>query len=289
MELPKKSQIRIMHKKIFNKTFIVVFLLSLTVQLVQASYVDTARIFSRAMNKTISATVVIPDSYKTSQQRFPVVYLLHGYSGNYRDWINLVPQLSSYADIYNCIVVCPDGGYSSWYWDSPMDSTFKYETHITKEVVPFIDSSYKTIQDRKGRAITGLSMGGHGGLYLAWRHSNLFGACGSMSGGVDINSSRSKFDIAKRIGDNTSFPSRWEEYSVKGVVKKPSELPLEIIIDCGTEDFFYDINKALHQQLLQLKVKHAYIERPGGHTWQYWSNALPYQLLFFHRYFNGKS
>lgn len=286
MNLQKKSHIRGMRNQSFHKLLIVAAFFIFSIQLAQAGYVDTARIYSPSMKKTISASVVVPDAYKNSNNPYPVVYLLHGYSGNYRDWVNLVPQLTSYVDQYKCIVVCPDGGYSSWYWDSPIDENFKYETHIVSEVVPFIDSAYRTINNRKGRAITGLSMGGHGGLYLGWRHSNIFGACGSMSGGVDINSSRSKFDIVKRIGDSSTYPTRWEEYSVKGVVKKPSEFPLKIIIDCGTEDFFYDINKALHQQLLQLKVKHEYIERPGGHTWQYWANAVPYQLLFFQRFFN---
>lgn len=286
MNLQKKSHIRGMRNQSFLKLLIVAAFFIFSIQLAQAGYVDTARIYSPSMKKTISASVVVPDAYKNSNNPYPVVYLLHGYSGNYRDWVNLVPQLTSYVDQYKCIVVCPDGGYSSWYWDSPIDENFKYETHIVSEVVPFIDSAYRTINNRKGRAITGLSMGGHGGLYLGWRHSNIFGACGSMSGGVNINSSRSKFDIVKRIGDSSTYPTRWEEYSVKGVVKKPSEFPLKIIIDCGTEDFFYDINKALHQQLLQLKVKHEYIERPGGHTWQYWANAVPYQLLFFQRFFN---
>jgi S-formylglutathione hydrolase FrmB len=286
LELPKKSHIRGMRNQPFHKLLIVAAFFIFSIQLAQAGYVDTARIYSPSMKKTISASVVVPDTYKNSNNPYPVVYLLHGYSGNYRDWVNLVPQLTSYVDQFKCIVVCPDGGYSSWYWDSPIDENFKYETHIVSEVVPFIDSAYRTIHNRNGRAITGLSMGGHGGLYLGWRHSNIFGACGSMSGGVDINSSRSKFDIAKRIGDSSTYPTRWEDYSVKGVVKKPSEFPLKIIVDCGTEDFFYDINKALHQQLLQLKVKHEYIERPGGHTWQYWANAVPYQLLFFQRFFN---
>jgi S-formylglutathione hydrolase FrmB len=63
----------------------------------------------------------------------------------------------------------------------------KYETHVATEVPAFIDKQYRTIADRSKRAITGLSMGGHGGLYLGWRHSDFFGACGSMSGAIDIS------------------------------------------------------------------------------------------------------
>ncbi len=60
------------------------------------------------------------------------------------------------------ILVCPDGGYNSWYFDSPIDLTSKYETHISNEVVNYIDTNYKTIPDRNHRVITGLSMGGMG-------------------------------------------------------------------------------------------------------------------------------
>ena len=84
------------------------------------------------------------------------------------------------------IIVCPDGGFGSWYWDSPVDAGSQYETYVSNELVTWIDSKYKTIKTRKGRAITGLSMGGQGALYLAFRHQDIFGAAGSMSGGVDI-------------------------------------------------------------------------------------------------------
>ncbi|MFI5130068.1 MAG: esterase family protein, partial [Chitinophagales bacterium] len=59
-----------------------------------------------------------------------------------------------------------------------------------------------------------------------------------------------------------------------------------IIIDCGTEDFFYGINHALHEKMVKLKIPHDYIERPGKHDWYYWANAVRYQLLFFRNYFD---
>jgi S-formylglutathione hydrolase FrmB len=85
-----------------------------------------------------------------------------------------VPELKTYADEYKVLIVCPDGGNSSWYFDSPVDSTMKYETYIGKEVPDYIDAHYKTIKNRTARAITGLSMGGHGALFIAFRHSNFW-------------------------------------------------------------------------------------------------------------------
>src|SRR5690606_12602877 len=229
--------------------------------------------------------VVIKPSDKQAGKRWPVVYLLHGYSGNYSNWITRVPQLMQHADEYQLMIVCPDGGYSSWYVDSPADPTMRYETHIATEVPAYIDEHYPTIRDRAARAITGLSMGGHGGLFLGLRHADFFGACGSMSGGVDLFASRNKYDIMKRIGDTITHRDNWSKYSVINVVENYPADSIAIIIDCGTEDFFYELNKELHQKMLELKIPHEYIERPGKHNWPYWRNAIKYQLYFFYRNF----
>jgi S-formylglutathione hydrolase FrmB len=199
-----------------------------------------------------------------------------------------VPELAKYADQYKLMIVCPDGGYSSWYFDSPVDSAIRFETYIGKEVPDYIDAHYNTIRDRKGRAITGLSMGGHGGLFLAFRHPDEFGACGSMSGGVNLNSSRNKFDIVRRIGDTVNHADNWKKYSVINIIEAAPKQPLRIIFDCGTEDFFYADNHYLHEKMVKLKIPHDYIERPGQHNWAYWSNAVKYQLMFFSDYFSGK-
>lgn len=277
-----------MAKRSYMKYFILLLLI-LSGQALHASSVDTVSIFSNSMHKHIACVVITPNTHLQKRMEFPVVYLLHGYSGNYANWVQKVPVLKQYADTYQMIIVCPDGGYSSWYWDSPVDSSFRYETHIVKEVVPYIDEHYATAKDRGHRAITGLSMGGHGGLFLAWRHADIFGACGSMSGGVDINASRQKYDISKRIGDTLTYADNWKRYAVINIIDKQPSAPLAIMVDCGTEDFFYDINKNLHQKMLRLGIAHDYIERPGKHDWAYWQNAVGYQLLFFHTYFDSNS
>lgn len=250
-----------------------------------AASVDTVNIYSNAMKKEFKAVVVKPDSYKKQKTGFPVVYLLHGFSGDFSNWIKKVPAIKEYADRYQVMIVCPEGGYSSWYFDSPVDPTMRYETYVAMEVPAYIDAHYKTIKDRKARAITGLSMGGHGGLFLSFRHADLFGAGGSMSGGVELNSSRNKYEIVKRLGDTVNHADNWKKYSFMNAVEiKPSDT-LALIIDCGVDDFFYPDNKLLHQKMLALKIPHDYIERPGKHDWNYWANAVEYQLAFFSKYF----
>jgi len=253
----------------------------------KAATVDTISIYSNAMHKEFKCVVIVPDIKQRRNLPLPVVYLLHGWSGDFSNWIKRVPAIKEYADRYKILIVCPDSGHSSWYFDSPVDSTMKYETYIGSEVPAYIDAHYQTIKSRTARAITGLSMGGHGAFFLAFRHANFFGACGSMSGGMDMYSSRNKFDIMKRLGDTIQHADNWKNYSVIGVVENRPSDSLAIIFDCGLDDSFYPDNKKLHEKMLKLKISHDYIERPGNHGWNYWANSVQYQLMFFRKYFDA--
>ncbi|MCO6497938.1 MAG: esterase family protein [Chitinophagaceae bacterium] len=259
-------------------------LFSLTVTLFcfssNAARVDTVLTFSPSMQKDIKAVVVLPDAYETDKE-YPVIYLLHGYSGNYSNYIKSTPKIKDYADNYSIIFVCPDGNYGSWYFDSPVDSSWKYETYIATELIQWIDDHYSTIKDRKGRAITGLSMGGHGALYLAFKHQDTFGSAGSMSGGVDIRPYPNNWELAKRLGDYATHKQNWEDNTVINMVHLLTPNSLRIIFDCGSEDFFYKVNNNLHEKLLERNIPHDYISRPGGHSWDYWNNSIEYQVLFF--------
>lgn len=253
----------------------------------KAAKIDTIQVFSTAMNKNIKTSVIMPDNYKKSDKKFPVVYLLHGYSGNYATWVKSFKELGEQVDKYNFIVIGVDGNYSSWYFDSPIDPTFKYETYIINELVPFVDKNYKTIANCEGRAISGLSMGGHGALYLSFKHQDVFGAAGSMSGGVDIRPFPEKWEIKKRLGPITEFPENWEKNTVINMLELVKENKLKLIIDCGVDDFFIDVNRELHHKMLALKINHDYIERPGKHNIEYWENSLKFQLLFFDNFFKA--
>jgi S-formylglutathione hydrolase FrmB len=253
-----------------------------------AAKVDTVETFSPAMNKKIKAVVFTPDNYSQAGE-YPVVYLLHGYSGNYADWSKQAAQnIGQIVDQNGLIVVCPDGGYSSWYFDSPVDAAMKYETYVARELVSWVDKKYKTIRKPAARAITGLSMGGHGALYLAFKNQDIFGAAGSMSGGVDIRPFPNNWDLPKRLGSYPKAPQNWESHTVINMLHLVTPNSLALIIDCGTGDFFYQVNKNLHEKMMERNISHDFISRPGGHTWDYWNNAVKYQLLYFSNHFNRK-
>lgn len=267
-----------------NQKLLFLFIAVLLLKTSEAARVDTISIYSATMHKGSKCVVVLPDSYKNKMNRFPVVYLLHGYSGNYSDWIKKVPEIKNYADEFQLIIVCPDGHYNSWYFDSPVDSSIRYETYISSEVPHYIDSAYHTVAAKSTRAIAGLSMGGQGALSLAWKHPDTFGVAGSMSGVQDLVPWKNHYELTKVLGDTLNNENFYKNSVVNMVKEIRPEIP-SLIFDCGVSDPFIETNRKLHMELLKLKIPHDYTERNGAHTWQYWGNAISYQLLFFHKFF----
>jgi S-formylglutathione hydrolase FrmB len=266
------------------KSFIFFSFLFITVASKAAS-VDSIAIYSNSMHRAVKTVVVRPASTDINK-RFPVVYLLHGAFGSYSNWIIKVPHIQQLADQYQIMIVCPDGGYTSWYYDSPIDSTYKFETFVGTEVPEYIDANYKTIANRKARAITGLSMGGHGGFFLGYRHADRFSAIGSMSGALHSEVIKQGYGVEKRLGDTAANRKYWHDWSALNVVDQYPKDSVTITFDCGTEDGVIGMNRAMHEKLLKMKVPHEYTERPGKHDWKYWENSIDYQMLFFRKYFD---
>ena len=219
---------------------------------VRGAVVDTLWIHSEGMDKEIQTVVISPGEGKATT---PVIYLLHGHGGNAKSWVDDVkPDLPELADLYGICLVCPDA-QNSWYWDSPRDSSSRYETFVSEELIRYVEARYPVVKECKGRAITGYSMGGHGAMWIALRHTSVFGAAGSICGGVD--------QVARlKNGD------------------------LALIFDCGYDDFFFEVNNDFHEKLLKYKIDHDFIVRPGAHTNDYCRKSIDYQLLFFKKYFD---
>ncbi len=260
-------------------------LLAIFTATAQAAKVDTLAIATKYLPGGIGrATVITPEG--KPGQKFPTVYLLNGYDGNHKSWLELTqPQLPALADKYGIVMVMPDG-MDSWYWDSPAKPEMQMETYITQQLVPYIDANYPTLPQASKRAITGLSMGGQGAMWLAMNHSDIFGNAGSTSGGLDIRPFPKSWKMANWLGSKDDNPEVWEKHAIVNLVPSLKPGQLNIIFDCGTDDFFYQVNENLHNELLKAKIPHDYISRPGNHSHPYWRNAILYQLLFFNEAFN---
>lgn len=248
-----------------------------------AGQIDTVVVASQVMNKSPKAVVVLPDQYQKTKNCFPVIYLLHGWSGSYRDWPTKT-DLKPLADKYGFIIVCPDGGYAGWYLNSPIVKDSQYETYISQEVVAFIDKNYRTIADSTERFLCGLSMGGHGAMTLLEKYPEHFAGAGSLSGVMTMPGPNKRAGVADILGNYETNRKRWEENAAIFGVTRLVGRKKAIFIDCGTSDFLIDGNRQIHQKLLDLNIAHDYIERPGAHSWDYWTNALEYHLLFFRKY-----
>ena len=268
-----------------KRNFLLAVLLLLLAAPSFAARVDTLLVNSPSMNKDVQVVVVTPDAALGKKAvACPVIYLLHGYGGNAKTWIGVKPNLPQIADEKGIIFVCPDGK-NSWYWDSPKNPSYRYETFVSSELVKYIDEHYKTIADRKGRAITGLSMGGHGAMWNAIRHKDTFGASGSTSGGLDIRPFPKNWEMPKQLGEYETNKEVWNNHTVITQIDKIENGDLAIIFDCGEGDFFLNVNKDLHNALLERKIDHDFITRPGAHNGTYWSNSIDYQILFFDKFF----
>lgn len=275
-----------MYKNKILPSFLLIFTLLSFMNAAKASQLDTLDIFSPSMQKASRCIVITPADYSFSKTPYPVLYLLHGWSGNFAGWLTDAPQLRQHADTYKMIIVCPDGGYDSWYLDSPVDSTVRYDTYISKEVVSVVDYYYHTIKSPAGRAIAGLSMGGHGAISLAIKHPDVFGAAGSMAGGLDLRPFRKNdWDLKGVLGDPGSYWQNWEDNSVVNLLPRLKGRKMPLIIDVGTGDFFLEPNREAHKILLEMKYPHDYTERPGEHNHDYWGHAIDFQVVFFNRFF----
>lgn len=269
-------------KRILTIAFAVAAVLS-----ANAARIDTLQVRTFLLEQPADVTVVVPDAVAKGATDLPVVYMLHGYDGNNFQWLTTQPRLPELADNYGMIFVLPNG-YNSWYLDSPVDDKMQMETFIADELVKYIDNKYPTAARPSQRAITGLSMGGHGALYLAFRHPDVFGNAGSMSGGVDLLPFAERWNIKEYLGDYNQNPERWANATVMGNIDRITPGQVNITFDCGVDDFFAGVNDKLHQALRVAKIPHDYTSRPGGHSHAYWANSLLYHLLYFDSKFKSE-
>jgi len=143
----------------------------------------TLTLYSLALHAYTRVNVLLPIDYARSRRRYPVLYLLHGFTNSYASWA-ADTDLVHFARPFAMIIVMPDGG-NGWYINDANGGQ-RWEDYHIHQLIPFIDSHYRTIATRSGRAIAGLSMGGFGALSYAARHPDLFSAAASFSGALDV-------------------------------------------------------------------------------------------------------
>ena len=234
--------------------------------------VVTERLNSEALGAEVPYQVILPAHYEKSRERYPVLYLLHGISGHFSDWVSRT-NLAEHARLYKLIVVLPEGG-DLMYVNSPRG---REEDHIVKELIPAVDRAFRTIPLRRARAVAGLSMGGYGALLMGLKHPNLFAFAGSFSGALEIPQMTERKEIMEVFGPpDTPLRKQNDLWELLKAAKPP--LPY-FYLDCGTEDRLLDSNRKFAQALQAAKIPYEYRELPGGHTWDYWDRQVRQLLM----------
>jgi putative tributyrin esterase len=221
--------------------------------------------------------ILKPDNYNDNQN-YPLLFMLHGHAADYKQW-NEIVDLKFYANKYNFIIVCPDGHYDSWYVDSPIDSTIKFESYFFNNLVPQIFNDYKI--DLANIFITGLSMGGHGAINLFLNHPQFFKSAGSTSGILDLLPFPTNWEIKNVLGDQEKHRENWIKYSAIYNLDKIKNLDKKFIVDCGTEDFAYDVNRRFRDSCEVKGIKIKFIQTHGNHSYDYWAKSIPTHFKFF--------
>ena len=261
---------------------------------------------SAILGRDVAYAVYLPPGYEASTQRFPVVYLLHGYTDDESGWIQFgevqlaADRAIADREIPPMIIVMPDGGVTFYINDAA--GKVRYEDMFVRELVPFIDKTYRTRPDREFRGLAGLSMGGWGTLVYALRHPDVFSAGAAFSAAVwsddDIVGMKPKnwdelfgplFGAEGKTGRDR-LTAHFRSVSPLDLARTLPEDELKKVryyIDCGDDDFLIKGNCALHLLLTDRKIPHEFRVRDGGHTWTYWRTGIVEGLKFvgqgFHR------
>jgi S-formylglutathione hydrolase FrmB len=244
---------------------------------------ETKTLASAAVGREVKINVLLPDGYSNEKdRRYPVIYLLHGYGGDYTEWqkVGIVDEAKGLP----AIIVMPEGD-KSFYVNHHGDPKALWEDYLTREVVGYVEERYRTIARREGRAICGLSMGGYGAMVLGLRHPELFGAIASESGALGVPGWSTSGEIGDRLthvfGPEDS-PQR-RDYDLKRLLRDlPAEKRPDLYLDCGSEDILLESNRAFVAELAKQKAIYEYREVPGAHNYPYWKRnvraALDHQL-----------
>lgn len=229
----------------------------------------------------VNFNVILPRDYNSTTRRFPVLYLLHGYTGHYSDWVTKT-GLVKYAAHYEEIIVMPEDE-NGWYVNNYANPKLEWQSYIIDDLIPYVDSHYRTVSARKGRAIAGLSMGGYGAMLMGLKYHQLFAAAASLSG--VFASAEPAFEEALPAGDpihkviEEDFgpldnPTRRTNDPFLLIREIPvSELPV-LYIAIGSSDSLLQMNRDFVHILSEYKIPYHYCEVPGKHEWPVWDSQI---------------
>ncbi len=275
-------------KKLISSFILIFFVFVAVAQMPVMGKVEYKTMPSKILNQDREYAVYLPKSYSTNpDKKYPVLYLLHGGGGNHTDWpekgrlTDVINPLIDSGEAVEMIVVCPEAGKTFMNYFNSLG--WLYEDYFFQEAVPFIESNYRIIADKKHRAIAGLSMGGGGTLVYASHHPEMFCAAYAMSAYLY------KLDlpfINKADPVHQKLQQLVEDNNCVKFVQNADKARIENMktvswfIDCGDDDFTLKPNLEFILAMQTAGIPYQFRVRDGGHTWEYWHTALYIALPF---------
>jgi enterochelin esterase-like enzyme len=264
----------------------------------QQTFVESHYFQSNILTQKVNYSIILPENYYKTSEKYPVIYLLHGIGGNGESWIKrcnfniLIDSLKDCNLISDLIYIMPDA-HNSYYIDN-YNRSFCYESFFINEFIPFIDSNYRTIPSASDRTIMGLSMGGFGAVILGIKHPDVFGTIISLSGALRdsasfVNLSEEKYkkyfsDVyGPELKSESRITSHWKLNSPYYLIDSTYAYALKNInwyFDCASGDSLYPVNEAFHKLLMNNNIPHEFHSRPGNHNWAYWYHSSANALIY---------
>ncbi|MBI5281164.1 MAG: esterase family protein [Candidatus Solibacter usitatus] len=248
--------------------------------------ISTITIRSESLNADRNVNVLLPLDYAHSTRRYPVLYLLHGLGDDHTAWA-FMTDLSGYAARFGIIIVMPDAS-RSWYVNSAADPAAKFEDFIAKDLITYVDSHYRSIPLRRARAVSGLSMGGYGAMFLGLKYAGRFGAIGAFSGALAMahgapaplqpnatEEARKRMEqMMALFGAPDSGDRKARDPFVLLETVPAGQMPL-LYIACGGQDFLLKQNRDFVDLLSSKKIAYEYREvSPRVHSWDFWDDQI---------------
>jgi putative tributyrin esterase len=240
---------------------------------------DTLVIYKDYIPYPDTTLIFFPRDYNEANT-YPLVVMLHGWSADFNQW-NEIAYLQNYSDDYQFIIACPDGFFDCWYINSPVLSTHQFETFFFNDLIPEISEKYKI--DSQNIFITGLSMGGHGAVYLYLKNLNFFKGAASTSGILDLSRFPDRWGIDKILGPFNENENFWYMFSTVSLIPNAAGQKVNLYIDCGTGDFAFETNKLFAEICARNGVEIEFVEQPGNHSPEYWRKSASEHFKFFKR------
>lgn len=242
------------------------------------SRIETGTFPSAALQRVMPYATYLPAGYDAdAQTRYPVLYLLHGLSGSNEEWQQYaVPQaadqLIESGEIPPLLIVFPQGDQA--YWVDHANGGPRWGLYSARDVVREIDARYRTLANRRYRAVGGLSMGADGALQLSLNYPDAFGVAGAHSPVL-----RRFGDAPSYFGDQAQFAAR-DPYTL-ALARPQVARTITLWIDIGEGDPWRPRILAFHDALTAAGIPHTLREYPGSHSAEYWSSHAPDYLRFY--------